>query len=180
MIVLHVARARTDSINIRGSLGKTRAALWITGATFLYFSGCNAHTPFTLFPSPPPVFLVYPCRFCRVTSLSRSFLTRPSSVSVSPFYPRAMLLLHFSFPFTCVVLFSDPFLSFILDPPTIPCPLMESRHSRTVSPFGIVTFSAEMETVPKWKLFPAPTRETELPRNPLIYSIITGHRPSSL
>lgn len=49
MIVLHVARARTDSINIRGSLGKTRAALWITGATFLYFSGCNAHTPFTLF-----------------------------------------------------------------------------------------------------------------------------------
>lgn len=151
MIVLHVARARTDSINIRGSLGKTRAALWITGATFLYFSGCNAHTPFTLFSSPPPVFLVYPCRFCRVTSLSRSFLTRPSSVSVSPFYPRAMLLLYFSFPFTRVVLFSDLFLSFILDPLTIPCPLteqMENRHSRTVSPFGIVTFSAEMETVP--------------------------------
>lgn len=57
MIVLHVARARTDSINIRGSFGKTWAALWITGATFLYFSGCNAHTPFTLFLFSPPLSL---------------------------------------------------------------------------------------------------------------------------
>lgn len=104
--------------------------------------------------SPFLPFTRAPCCYC--TFLSRS---------------------HSSFT---VVLFSGPFLSFILDPPTIPRPLMESRHSRTVSPFGIVTFSAEMETVPKWKLFPAPTRETELPRNPLIYSVITGHRPSSL
>lgn len=58
MIVLHVARARTDSINIRGSFGKTRAALWITGATFLYFSGCN--TPFTLFLFSPPLSLLLP------------------------------------------------------------------------------------------------------------------------
>lgn len=89
MIVLHVARARTDSINIRGSLGKTWAALWITSATFLYFSGCNAHTPFTLFS-----FLrLYSCRFHRITSLSRSFFTRPSSLPVSLFYPHAMPLL---------------------------------------------------------------------------------------
>lgn len=85
MIVLHVARARTDSINIRGSLGKTRAALWITGATFLYFSECNAHTPFTLFS------------FLCLSRLPLSFPSRcfpfaifpyPSSFSVSLLYAR--------------------------------------------------------------------------------------------
>lgn len=104
MIVLHVARARTDSINIRGSLGKTRAALWITSATFLYFSGCP-HPFHSLFL--PTSFS--PCRFHHVTSLSRSFLTRPSSFSVSLLHPRA-------------IVFFVPFLCFILDPPppTIP------------------------------------------------------------
>lgn len=77
MIVLHVARARTDSINIRGSFGKTRAALWITGATFLYFSGCNAHTPFTLFPSPPP----------RLSRLPLSFLSRYFPFTIFPYAP---------------------------------------------------------------------------------------------
>lgn len=78
MIVLHVARARTDSINIRGSLGKTRAALWITDATFLYFSGCNAHTPFTLFPfrSLSLSFFFFPSLFIY---LSFSFNSCPTS-----------------------------------------------------------------------------------------------------
>lgn len=103
MIVLHVARARTDSINIRGSLGKTRAALWITDATFLYFSGCSAHHPFhslsflrlsrlplsfpshyfpfRIFPYPPVIVLRFSLSPTRhvATSLSRSHT--PSSIS---------------------------------------------------------------------------------------------------
>jgi len=141
MIVLHVARARTDSINIRGSLGKTRAALWITGATFLYFSECNAHMPFTLsFPSS--AFLVYLCRF---------------PVALLPFHDFSLPTRHRSpllarhvatFLSRSRRLFRSLFLSFILDPST--CPLaeqIENRHSRIVSPFRIVAFSAEMETV---------------------------------
>lgn len=116
MIVLHVARARTDSINIRGSLGKTRAALWITGATFLYFSGCPHPFHSLFFPTS-----FSPCHFHHVTSLSRSFLTRPSSFSVSLLHPRAMLL-PFSPVHTQAIVFFVPFLYFILDPPppTIP------------------------------------------------------------
>lgn len=72
MIVLHVARARTDSINIRGSFGKTQAALWITGATFLYFSGCPY--PFTLFPFSPS-FL---CLFLSLSLFSMLFPPSPS------------------------------------------------------------------------------------------------------
>lgn len=149
MIVLHVARARTDSINIRGSLGKTRDALWITGATFLYFSGCNAHTPFTLFP------------FLRLSRLLPVI-----SVALLPFHDLSLPVrhrspflsftrtpyCHFSLPFTHAVVFFAPlFLSFILDSslPTIPLvEQMETRHSRTVSLLRIVTLSTEMETVP--------------------------------
>lgn len=146
MIVLHVARARTDSINIRGSLGKTRAALWITSATFLYFSGCNAHTPFTLFS-----FLrLHPCRFRRITSLSRSFLTRPSPLPVSLFYPRAMLLLFSSRSHTPLSFPLSFFISFLTHL-RLRFPLleqMETRHSRTVSLFRTVILPAEMEAIP--------------------------------
>lgn len=45
MIVLHVARARTDSINIRRSLGKTLACALDYRRYFPLFSGCNA-SPF--------------------------------------------------------------------------------------------------------------------------------------
>lgn len=120
MIVLHVARARTDSINIRGSLGKTWAALWITGATFLYFSGCNAHTPFTLFP------------FLRLSRLPLSFPSHYFPFTIFPYPP--VIVLRFSLsPIrhvatflprspTLIVFFSLSFSIFsILDPspPTI-------------------------------------------------------------
>lgn len=148
MIVLHVARARTDSINIRGSLGKTRDALWITGATFLYFSGCNAHTPFTLFP------------FLRLSRLPLSFPWRyfpftifpyPSSFSISLFPLSRAPYCYFSLSFVHAVVFFAPSFSLILNPssPTIPLvEQMETRHSRTVSLLRIVTLSDRNETVP--------------------------------
>ena len=158
MIVLHVARARTDSINIRGSLCKTRAALWITDATFLYFSRCNAHTPFTLFP------------FLRLSCFLLSFPSRYFPFTIFPYPPVVVLRFslsrayapccYFSLPFAHAISF---FLFFILDSPTIPCPLvkqMKNRHSQTVSSTRIVTFSAEMETIPvSYSLL---LRETEL------------------
>lgn len=150
MIVLHVARARTDSINIRGSLGKTRDALWITGATFLYFSGCNAHTPFTLF-----LFL----------HLSRLPLSFPRRYFPFTIFPRpSVIVLHFSLSLArhvatflsrlyTVVFFASPslFLSFILDSSPTAISLvgqMGTRHSRIISPLRIVTLSTEMETLP--------------------------------
>lgn len=146
MIVLHVARARTDSINIRGSLGKTRAALWITSATFLYFSGCDAHTPFTLFS-----FLrLYSYRFHRITSLSRSFLPPVIVVRFSLVPTRHVA----TFPSRSHTPLSFPPLSFSISFLTrlhLRFPLleqMETRHSRTVSLFRIVILSAEMETIP--------------------------------
>lgn len=152
MIVLHVARARTDSINIRGSLGKTRAALWITNATFLYFSRCNAHTPFTLFPF---LFLSLSFFLISLSSPSRlpSFygfplLGRHRILRFSLLSARAMLLVFSSVSST--LSFSPLFLSFTLDPspPTIPCPFAEQTETRQspTSPLRIVTLPAEMET----------------------------------
>lgn len=79
-------------------------------------------TPLSLsFPSY--VFLVYPCRFHRVTSLSRSSLTHPSSRSPFLSFIRAPCR-YFSLPFAHAIVFFAIFLYFILDPfhspPTIP------------------------------------------------------------
>lgn len=117
MIVLHVARARTDSINIRGSFGKTQAALWITSATFLYFSGCNAHTPFTLFPFSssflrlsPTIFYAFSIVF--VAFYPRLSFTRPSSSYASLFHSYAILLVFsFFFPFIRATVFFFFFFS---------------------------------------------------------------------
>lgn len=127
MIVLHVARARTDSINIRGSLGKTRAALWITGATFLYFSGCNAHTPFTLFS------------FLCLSRLPLSFPSGCFPFAIFPylssflFYPRVMsIAVHVCHgPLRSLSLFLTH-----LHPQFSLVEQMETRHSRTVSLFS--------------------------------------------
>lgn len=148
MIVLHVARARTDSINIRGSLGKTRAALWITGATFLYFSGCNAHTPFTLFSflrlSRLP--LSFPSRYFPFTI----FLYPPVIVlrfSPSPARHVATFLFRLHTPLSFSISFSISFLT-RLHPRFPLVEQMEARHSRIVSLFRIVILSTEMETIP--------------------------------
>lgn len=128
MIVLHVARARTDSINIRGSLGKTRAALWITDATFLYFSGCNAHTPFTLFPfrslslSLSFSFLLYSS-----ISLSRLTLVPPLVAfcfpsTVFPYHHRPV-----SLPHSRVLVFSSVQISHLFSS----LPLLYSRSTST-------------------------------------------------
>lgn len=181
MIVLHVARARTDSINIRGSLGKTPAALWITVATFLYFSECNAHTPFTLFS------------FLRLSRLPQSFLSRYFSFTIFP-YPPVIV---------------SPFLSFTRAPCLLLFPPVHTRHCAFSLSFSISFLThlhprfplvEQMDRLvtlelfprsellfprPKWKLsrYPIPgsyTRETELSDNPLICPVITSHWPSSI
>lgn len=174
MIVLHVARARTDSINIRGSLGKTRAALWITGATFLYFSGCNAHTPFTLFS------------FLRLSRLPLSFPSRYFPFTIFPYPP--VIVLRFSLsPARHVVTFpsrSHTPLSFSLSFSISFLTHLHSRFPLVEQMDGLVTLEL-LFSRPKWKLsrYPIPgsyTRETELSDNPLICPVITSHWPSSI
>lgn len=145
MIVLHVARARTDSINIRGSLGKTRAALWITSVTFLYFSGCDAHPFHSLF-LPTSLLLSFPSHYFPFTIFSYPPVIVVRSLSL--LYPHAMLPSRSHTPLSFPPLsFSISFLTRL----HLRFPLleqMETRHSRTVSLFRIVILSAEMETIP--------------------------------
>lgn len=185
MIVLHVARARTDSINIRGSLGKTRAALWITNATFLYFSRCNAHTPFTLFP-----FLALFLSFFLIplSSPSRlpSFYGFPLLARHHPpflSFIRARHVASFLFRFTHPIVFFSPLSVFHSRPVSTHDPLLfhgidgDALLSNYTSPLRIVTLPAEMETA---SVSYSRARGTELPDNPLICPVITSHRPSSI
>lgn len=136
MIVLHVARARTDSINIRGSLGKTRAALWITDATFLYFSGCNAHTPFTLFPFRPlSLSFIF---FYLFISLSRLTLVLPLVAFCFPSTVFSYLSSRVSLSHSRVLVFSSVHISHLFSP----LPLL---YSRPISTHDSLPFSGTDE-----------------------------------
>lgn len=181
MIVLHVARARTDSINIRGSLGKTWAALWITNATFLYFSRCNAHTPFTLFPFLSlSLSFSYPRRPRRVCLLSTVFPYLPVIVlRFSLSSARAMLLVLSSVSLTPCLFLPSFCLSLStrrLHPPRFPA---LSRNRRRRVTLQLLPRSELLPSRPKWKLLRCPipgsrARGTELPDNPLICPVITA------
>lgn len=145
MIVLHVARARTDSINIRGSFGKTQAALWITGATFLYFSGCPY--PFTLFPFSPSFLclslslsILYALSTVSIAFLPRLSFTRPSSFYASLFHHITNFLslsytpLYFSLSLLFSILISVSLSLFLFHfrsiSTRVPGPLTEQAETR--------------------------------------------------
>lgn len=190
MIVLHVARARTDSINIRGSFGKTQAALWITGATFLYFSGCpypfhslSLLSFFSLSLSLSLSLSVFYALSVSIAFLPRLSFTRPSSSYASLFHHITNFLslsytpLYFSLPpFLYLNLcFSLPFslsLSIYLHPRSWPF----NGTSRDSS----LPRSELLPSRLKWKLLRCPIPdcrpcETKLPDNPLICPVITSH-----
>lgn len=147
---MHVARARTDSINIRESLGKTRAALWITDA-FLYFSGCNAHPFHSLYP-----FL----SLCRSLSFTHiifvAFLPRffssslviSSAIFLSLFY--CTCTRYVALPRSPSSLFSFPAFSRLVSlHDSLPFSGIKEDSSLSDYPsLRIVTFPAEMETAP--------------------------------
>lgn len=163
MIVLHVARARTDSINIRGSLGKTRAALWITGATFLYFSECNAHTPFTLFS------------FLCLSRLLLSFLSRCFPFAIFPYPSSFLFYMHVMLIAVHAWLFMpwSSSLSFSILDPSPPIIFFSGTDGDSslsnCFPVSELLFSRNGNY--------SRTRETELSDNPLICPVITSHQP---
>lgn len=144
MIVLHVARARTDSINIRGSFGKTQAALWITGATFLYFSGCPY--PFhslsllsffslslslslfsTLFPPSPSRFF----HDCPLPARHRPMLLSSTILLIfSPFHIRHCIFLSLPFSILISVSLSLFLFHFRSISTRVPGPLTEQAETR--------------------------------------------------
>lgn len=149
------------------------AALWITGATFLYFSGCNAHTlslsvPLLRVPDYPSLSLSLP-------RLSLSSLVALLSFHGFPLLARRPPFLSFDIVCVrvrvCVCVCADttprvfsavrtrrrfPLLSLSVAgaspdsiPPTVLCPLAEQTETRhSPSPLRIVTLPAEMETAP--------------------------------
>lgn len=169
------------------------AALWITGATFLYFSGCNAHSlslsspslrvspslslsffhprrlssrcfPFTLlFPCSPVVVL----RYSPSTWCVRARMLR---VFPSVHTHRRLPLLSFHSSQLASTRDSLPFNGTDEDSSSLPDP---------PSPLRIVTLRVEMETAPVSYSWGSCARETELPDNPLICPVITSHRRSS-
>lgn len=175
MIVLHVARARTDSINIRGSLGKTRGRALDYQRYFPLFFRMQCPHPFhslsrfrcvdfplSLFLSLPFIPVVSRrVAFLSWFSLACSFLCSPFLFST--WYARA-LYCEFSLPFAHI--------------------LVSIRDSLLFS--GTDGDSSLPDSVSAPKCYP-PSRngnctgacETELPDNPLICSVITRHRRSS-
>lgn len=161
MIVLHVARARTDSINIRGSLGKTRGRALDYQRYFPLFFRMQCPHPFhslsrfrcvdfplSLFLSLPFIPVVSRrVAFLSWFSLACSFLCSPFLFST--WYARA-LYCEFSLPFAHILIFAFSLcLSLLSFPSAIPCSLAEqteTHHSPIPSPLRNVILPAEMET----------------------------------
>lgn len=155
---MHVARARTDSINIRESLGKTRAALWITDATFLYFSGCNAHPFHSLYPFLSLRRSLSFTHIIFVAFLPRFFSSSPV-ISSAIFLSLSLSLLLYLHTLCCrpssvhrrLSLFSFPAFSRLVSTLHDSLSFSGIKEDSSLSDYPslrIVTFPAEMETAP--------------------------------
>lgn len=199
MIVLHVARARTDSINIRGSLGKTRGRALDYRRYFPLFFRMQCPHPFhSLSPFYVFVFLFLslslflpfiPVVSRRVAFLSRFSLarSRPPFLSFNVVPARARYAT--SFPFRSHTSRRPRLLSLslALAPFDSSPPAGSLPFSGTDGDSSLPDPVSALDCYPPSRngncpgvLFPGSrARETELPDNPLICPVITSHRRSS-